>query len=442
MVGVAARSQPEDVKTATFGTLLSIGLLCGCDLFPSGDTDTDGGSSTSSGTTGTADTEPDDPSDTQPGGTSSGGESGGSGGAADPDCSPHVTAASIAAASEQFDAGAAVIALDDTGCLQLHREFDGDAVSHSEVTRGGTPVEVWDFDGQMSTGHLDRDAEGVFQTRISIEATGDPADTIVVTEKGVPVIWRQTMTDSGTGVQVVEEDLVAGTTEVYETDYDDAANDVDLGSGPGGCDSADEAHILESFPLAVERGLQCLEDYGLQEGHDRLSALATKGVHFRCADLPGNRVAQFSRWSYFTNNMAGLQRPIVIVDGEFAGTISQGLLFHELMHAHFAPHDTDGISTMQGPNLTFDRSHLDEVYACQALCFDEMPDKCQCAKCLDTDPCDPRCADLAECPAESVVRCPCNGTDYGSMAECAVYCQSGFNCVFSQTCVELDLSCD
>src|SRR5262249_39039548 len=40
----------------------------------------------------------------------------------------------------------------------------------------------------------------------------------------------------------------------------------------------------------------------------------------------------------------------------------------------------------------------DRAYACESLCFDgAKASQCVCAKCLETDVCDPRCANLSPC---------------------------------------------
>jgi hypothetical protein len=83
------------------------------------------------------------------------------------------------------------------------------------------------------------------------------------------------------------------------------------------------------------------------------------------------------------------------------------ILFHELMHQLVGKHNSEMIDELlnrgkepsteptspRGQKLTT----LDRTYACQALCFDDVQTRCSCASCLDTNVCDDRCEDMAEC---------------------------------------------
>lgn len=367
---------------------------------------------------------------------------------AGPGCTPQITAESMQAAADALEAGEPLVNLDVNGCLQMAQIFDGDTLAHEELTRGGTLLEQWDHSPEASHGELEPDEAGVFQTRIDITRGESSSDVTMVTEKGVPTSWRQTITDTGTGLHVMEESgLDTAWPEVveYDTDYyQEGQDEVQQGSGSGACSDQAADTLMANWSDALPQGLACLEDLGMQEAADALAATAARGVVFVCEDLSDRGIdAMFSPFSYYTQWLP--RRPRIVVHGPSAGDLSLGLLFHELMHAHLPPHDHDHLHPWTEPGRTFNRYHVDQVYACQAMCFDVggfVADKCTCATCLDTDPCDPRCADLPDCPAQERSICPCDDVEYEDEWACAVNCYNDLGCFDAPPCITQDFSCD
>jgi hypothetical protein len=114
----------------------------------------------------------------------------------------------------------------------------------------------------------------------------------------------------------------------------------------------------------------------------------------------------------------------------------QDVLFHELLHTYLGAHETTNVG---------DSSHAsvrDPVYACAALCFEPMPTKCQCAACLGTNICDPRCAQYADCDPNQGAQCDCvtNHSWYDTLTACTVDCPSGIVC-FAAGCNQRSLLC-
>jgi hypothetical protein len=105
-------------------------------------------------------------------------------------------------------------------------------------------------------------------------------------------------------------------------------------------------------------------------------------------------------------------------------------LFHEFMHLDIPKHDSD-------QEIAPNRANVDQIYACQELCFKphNAVTQCSCATCIGTTKCDPRCSTnpplgFLTCSNDFGAWCPCPTRLkwYPTCSDCLVGCPSGLFC--------------
>lgn len=217
-------------------------------------------------------------------------------------------------------------------------------------------------------------------------------------------------------------------------------------------------HVRSDFIDAVETGYTCLSelDYRLAESFNQLviGSLWT----LKCSAALG---LGFARVQFHLFHLAGspanqeMSKELIIelahdVDYEHGNV--PAVIFHEIMH-----YVLQGIHDLDLPlaDRIFDKS--DQVYWCEHYCYeskylraypevaqysDSFPDKTPstCAKCLGTEPTDPRCNQNGVC-GDDVMLCSCTGEVFASSVECHTNCRAHLGC-FTGICVGLSLPCE
>jgi hypothetical protein len=279
-------------------------------------------------------------------------------------------------------------------------EIVGEALRHE-----GAVVLQWSHAGNETQGAADANRDGVFERRWHVVRTAADAAISIVTDDpeddGSP-IRRVTYTIAGTALGVVvEENHGHGLEEVEAFD----TTTIQTNAGPGGvtplaadCTPTQQQQLEAQFKQAWEQGKQCFRDLGLDQTLNFLIwKLGTDGIAIRCGELAGDNCAEIDISDSLFFGALPLSVGVTIDPNNFFNSPiclanQLNVLWHEVLHVAHGPH-------APGFNAT-----NDETYACTALCFNKTgrpnapaATKCQCATCLDTDPCDPRCAAYADC---------------------------------------------
>lgn len=357
--------------------------------------------------------------------------------------------AGLEAAHDALQGGATEAPLSADGCIRMRLTPDGSA-TNEELVYDGVVVQRFAHSAAGSSGEADRDHDGFFEHTLEVIRESADAGSAIVTELATDgtVLRRETYTldadtlhrvveiDDGTGTLVIDEEVDAPRAQP------DAIQGPVAGTGAGSCTQAQADQIAMEMQQAIDRGLECASTYGIPGLEQHLSrAIPAQGIRLQCASAPG-ACAEIDMWSAIAN-LLGLGGEIVITidPGNYFGAAAcanhQQILLHELLHALIGIH-----TGYDDPTQPESRIH-DRVYACAGLCNDTMPTKCQCASCLRTDVCDPRCAGLAECEPDLGAQCRCFARPrwYPTMTECTVGCPSGLAC-FSATCRAVSYACD
>ncbi|MFO0683284.1 MAG: hypothetical protein U0234_14600 [Sandaracinus sp.] len=206
-------------------------------------------------------------------------------------------------------------------------------------------------------------------------------------------------------VQTTERQ-VGGVLQVVDTTVMDAST---LAQGPSTddctgtavpCDEATAARLEGQLAQALARGSNCLmgEPWMTMQG---LRLLWSQQHEWSCMAAG----CDFAQWCGVSCPDAGAQRIYVDTAALARGgaTAQLGVLFHEFMHGVIGTHlgvvVNSGINDAPDRRGQLMRRYVDPVDACEAYCFDAAPTRCDCATCLDTVTCDPRCSGLASCVA-------------------------------------------
>jgi len=310
----------------------------------------------------------------------------------------------INAAHDALDGGADAVTLSPDGSWVYRRTRAGAALVSEELERDGQTVLAWEHGGGTSAGAVDADADGTVERRHAV--SGTPGTHVVTDDPeddGSPA-RRTTYSVAASKIHVVveEADENGDLVEVEAFDADPAqfaaapaAAASAVSPAASDCTPAQGQQIESLFQQAWATGTQCFKDLGKEEEVNFLTwKLTIDRIAFTCAELPQDFCAQIDiSDSIFRGNLP-VSVGVTIDPRWFFGNQTcvknqQNVLWHELLHVTYGPH-------LPGHTVTDD-----PTYACTALCFNKTQTpratKCQCATCLATDPCDPRCDQYADC---------------------------------------------
>lgn len=359
-----------------------------------------------------------------------------------------ITFALASAAHDTIAAGGTDAPLSEDGCVHLRISRAGDEVT-DELVYGTAVVQRFVGTPAAMHGEADRDRDGVFEWTIDVAYLPADAQMAVIEDHDAAgnVLRRATYTMNGSDVhQLVEVDDGSGTLVTDEegdvpASQEDAIMGPAAGTGAGACTAEQAAQIRMDMQGAISSGADCAARMGMNDVRDLLArTVAAQGIQIQCGSRPGS-CAEVDFWSVLVNR-AGVGGPIVITvdpttyfDPAACGN-RQEILLHELLHVLYGSH-----SGYDDPSQPESRVH-DRVYACAALCEQAMPTRCQCASCLRTNVCDPRCAGFADCNPDLGAQCRCFARPrwYPTYAQCTVGCPSGIAC-FAATCRSVSLAC-
>jgi hypothetical protein len=350
------------------------------------------------------------------------------------------------AAKAALDAGALSVPLSQGGCVRLTRTLSNGTLAHEEISFAGQPGLVYDFRGNEASGRIDADLDGFFETTLHTVLGAQPSGDLSVTESFRPsdheLFKRATYTRMDDVVHVLVEE--ADTTGALHTtaQYDTDRYQPNMGSSIGKviayepCSDQDLAAWNSSLKTAMDHAIECLRGLGM----DRWSGLQEAflaGVEFRC-DSNAPLKAMFDGHTWFA---PGKATEIVINPGPFDQDAEQAHdLLHEMLHGQLGLHIYDAMYDQSHATEHF--SEIDRVEACTQLCglHPEYATKCDCAMCLGTNLCDPRCAGFRKCardPGQFI--CPNKNGPYGKTFSTCDACTSACQGV---PCALLpDLSC-
>jgi hypothetical protein len=374
------------------------------------------------------------------------------------------TWSSLTKARKALAGGATKVFLSPGGCVQLTR-----------TTAGGETDTIITFNGTVGrkTQHLsdgswliseDSTLAGSFDSQVSYTAPGVTPLQMVrrdYSQATHKLVKQTTVTRSSTAAQVVEEvpDSTGHLTvlDQYNASLNqpaslaepagDAAGESPLAAVP--CSAGQLSTLNDEYHDAYLTGLGCMKHYGDTDITALLSEIrTTRNVRFLCpTKQPPNLLASVpsNTWMDWGGSVT-----ISVYPNFFTLSPPEqvAVIFHELQHVSGFGHNPDE-QNFPIPN----RDEADRIYACTVLCFGEdgskavLPTRCTCAKCLETNKCDPRCTSLTDCSPGVSFMCPCpQGPNaykrFPTCAQCLSVCPSGLSCFGYSTCYVIgDLSC-
>jgi hypothetical protein len=360
-----------------------------------------------------------------------------------------VTAASLLAADAALEAGATEIALSPGGCSTYRRTLDGDVVTSDSLVEAGKVAVETSYTDTGASGREDRNLDGVFDWEAVLTRGTDPEILVVIRELDFQTgqeVRREERSVRGGTVHVV---ITQGTTLINQFDTTVEQPDGGLATpaaAPAPCDDARQQRYKEDLKRCMERTPKCLRQHGKSDLAAEMKKIYPK-VRFLCGDLPddssGNPVyAQANaREASF-----GATRTITVNTTRESPSpdFRSSTLCHEVMHfTSLGLHDL-------GLEDTPRQFEADRVHACENLCGfafpGTKPSKCQCASCLDSGDCDPRCNNKGyrDCNPDmgALCLCPQRHIWYPTLTLCRDECPSGLACAGFFECASLDRGCD
>jgi hypothetical protein len=340
---------------------------------------------------------------------------------------------------------------------------------------GGKIVLQWDDDGQKAHGQRDRDLDGIFEWDALVDrGTTDDEQTAIITIDPLRdghVARRATYTRAGDVIHVEIEAIDDATGELSSSSSFDTQlyQQSDLvipptpGTGPGDCTPEQAKQAADAMKKGFNRGAGCLASMAPDLVAQLTSETTKHGIKLTCKPLTpsplepadGKVIAQLNKWWDSWIHGGSADNPVEIFinpdnffDPDLVATEleREQTLWHELLHDAMGEHD--GID-VGDPDK---RALADPVYACASLCFDPKADRCNCAACLATNKCDPRCTPFPDCPKpRHLAECKCHDPDKQrwfeaddlsvALSDCEKSnCKSGLLC-FAAKCKAVDYSC-
>jgi hypothetical protein len=197
------------------------------------------------------------------------------------------------------------------------------------------------------------------------------------------------------------------------------------------CTDAQMQMISDLLSDAVIEGTRCLDKLGQQALADKmLNDFVRRSRQYNC--VTGTDYVAAIR----SSNAEAIELYVnVAVLPQGQAWEQKGTMFHELLHLSAGGHDP--VVEEQSKRL----AHVDQVYACEAACFQPNASKLTCAACIKTNVCDDRCDDFVDktdVSTDTGAMCevsPTNRQWYESKVECEAGCLTG-------SCKPTSLDCD
>ena len=356
----------------------------------------------------------------------------------------NVTDESLLAARAALEGGATEVALSPGGCTTYRRTLDGDTLTSDALVVAGKTASETSYTDTEASGRRDRNLDGVFDWEAVLTRGTDPEIAVVIRELDL---------ESGQEVRREERAIRGDTVHVVVSQGGEIVNEFDTTvEQPDGfvatpaaegteCDVSQQQRYLGALSRCMPRTSKCLRDHGREDIAKEMEQAAAK-VHILCGTVGGKGYAQAN-----AREAALGRKPTITVDTAKMDPTSEDFrastMCHEVMHhTSLGLHDSGLTDTPR----EFD---ADQVKACEELCGfafpnGPKPNKCQCASCLDTGDCDPRCAGYRDCDADmgALCLCPKRHIWYPSLTICRTECPSNLGCFGFSKCASLDRSCD
>ena len=346
-----------------------------------------------------------------------------------------VTIDAIKRARLALAGGADDVPLSQQGCARYTRirglagEITSEVISYA-----GRPSLVWKHTSSYSESTLDADLDGCPErrTRITKGATRSTDKiTIEDIEPGTGATrLRTSYTRNHETVQVLVEAIDA-------TGVLSAISKFDLGLFIGAtialncttqCTSqqCDSETLNGQLRKGIERGIECMSRRGFARIDDLARTLLLNSFSVECANdfitksFVGGNIAALNPWDAIVGAIPGDVVTIYVNPDLFcclSENDQESVLFHEFLHVDLPLHlysSTD--------------DHVDQILACQSLCFDfpRRPDRCSCALCLGTSPTSSQCSDLGCCAGQQLCGSVCCPSEkICSNNQCIDSCPSG-----------------
>jgi hypothetical protein len=212
------------------------------------------------------------------------------------------------------------------------------------------------------------------------------------------------------------------------------------------CDISQKQRYLGALALCIPRTTKCLRDHGREDIAKEMEKAASQ-VHILCGMLGSGDRDPFAVAN--AREAALGQKPTITVNLQKLDNTTDDFrassVCHEVMH-----HTSLGLHDL-GLKDTPREFDADRVKACEELCGfanpnGPKPTKCQCASCLDTGDCDPRCngKGYQNCNPDmgALCLCPERHIWYPTLTICRDECPSGIGCFGFSACATLDRGCN
>lgn len=396
-------------------------------------------------------------SDTEEGGNTggTGGEGGGGGGGGGGGVLPGDASVLevLEQAAEQLAKGAAEVSLSADNHFVFRRTTEGN-VTVEELLVDGRVVGHQEHSGNTTVWKRDRDMDGFMEWEATIYRSENPNEQRMViltySKSTRQPEQRESYTRSGDIIHVRREIPASGGGWALSKEFDTTPNQPSVVNGPspgidGTCTAPQASQLKDLMQSAIQEGIKCMESKLPAEAAEISELVAKRGIELKCEDLPPPLVAEINWWDALPTRHLPNKSPVEItIDPSRLFPNSPQkiklVLYHELLHAIRGVHDLSDIADSSKVN------DLDPVYACSSMCFDSNPTQCNCAKCLDTKVCDPRCSDYNSNCNSAYSRCPCPvgsnaGKWFDTEAQCRVACPTGTACFMHSICYPADRSC-
>jgi hypothetical protein len=259
----------------------------------------------------------------------------------------------------------------------------------------------WTTTGTQTEAELDGDEDGFYATTWTATPTRK-----VLTQRSPSsqaVIRRVTQDWSGATVHQKVEELVGGTlTVAAEFDASTTQRACPTPPAPGQqCTQveepcADSGKIRDLLLSSGATGFDCLIKRGMtDDALDVLFNVLKMDFQVKCARTNCIEAEILSG--------PGVPKPVVTVnialfeEGCASAAGQKATLFHELLHLSHGSHDPAEESFVHPQALPY----VDQIYACEQMCFNANATDCHCAACLKTTSCDNRCIGTVDCKYEA-----------------------------------------
>jgi hypothetical protein len=389
------------------------------------------------------------------------------------------TAASLRAARAAVLGGANNVSLSPGGCLRYERWTTQlllsniTVVTREEVRFNSQPVLVWEHNYHplfpiqsqfSSTGTRDGDLDGFQEWRASVTRifpppTTAPSGPVVINPPTVPqpypigidlevaeydpssqaLVRRETSSFPGDGTMHVTVEEGPGTLHVTSS-YDgpskeqasaQSSSELERNIVDIVCPAGLANQVMDVLLDAASNGGKCLRDsFRYADAAAMAHAVATRNFLIACqsgTDPQGGGAAA----GVEPASAADPTRPIILLINTTWWSLNnrrERTLFHELMHVIGNKHDHNLESLLASDERRW--SEVDRTEACESLCYNQNPTKCECARCRDTMVCG-SCNNYASCYSNQLggfCPCPNPGRWFEAATQCITDCPSGLGC--------------